>query len=194
MIGLFQVMISLSVRPRRVIPFLWNKQTITSLHGCVIELHLGQSGIFFKIYPVRVKSSFSSTVWFNRQNLCFKEHTKPWLTSVAPLPERRREESDFGNTRGSNHPLTQSLCWVFVSPLQREQGWGREMKDPGNEIISDLFFLFFFNRHLILIPCYWIVHYLSGKVSMTGWTIFCISTWIGEFSFLLYIKSFMKSS
>ena len=99
MIGLFQVMISLSVRPRRVIPFLWNKQTITSLHGCVIELHLGQSGIFFKIYPVRVKSSFSSTVWFNRQNLCFKEHTKPWLTSVAPLPERRREESDLA-TRG----------------------------------------------------------------------------------------------
>lgn len=140
MIGLFQVMISLSVRPRRVIPFLWNKQTITSLHGCVIELHLGQSGIFFKIYPVRVKSSFSPTVWFNRQNLCFKEHTKPWLTSVAPLPERRREESDLATRGVQITPWPNLFAGSLSHSLQREQGWGGEMKDPGNEIISDLFF------------------------------------------------------
>lgn len=144
MIGLFKVMISLSVRPRRVIPFLWNKQTITSLHGCVIELHLGQSGIFFKIYPVRVKSSFSSTVWFNRQNLCFKEHTKPWLTSVAPLPERRREESDLA-ARGSNHPLTQSLCWSLSLHSKGNKGGVGRWKILGMRL-SLIFFSFFFQQ------------------------------------------------
>lgn len=143
MIGLFQVMISLLVRPRRVIPFLWNKQTITSLHGCVIELHLGQSGIFFKIYPVRVKSSFSSTVWFNRQNLCFKEYTKPWLTSVAPLPERRREESDLA-TRGVQITLWPNLFAGSLSLHSKgnKGGVGR-WKILGMRLSLIFFFLFF---------------------------------------------------